>query len=62
MRAESDKAKEKFVAAERPVELATKLADHDHRQYRKDELDVAKDVTDLSEHPGSKKLRAKVDK
>jgi hypothetical protein len=61
MRETSDKEKEKFVSEERPVELANKLADHDHRQYRKDELAVAQDVTALSEHPMNKKLRATVD-
>ena len=49
-------------AQEKPVLLAQKLAEHDHKKYRSEELAVAKEVALLSEHPSSKKLRAKVDK
>lgn len=47
---------------EKPVELATKLADHDQKKYRAEELLVARDVTALSEHPEEPKLRKNVDK
>jgi len=59
---ESEAARRKFVAQEHPVLLAQKLAQHDHKKYRSEELAVAKEVALLSEHPSSKKLRAKVDK
>jgi hypothetical protein len=58
----SEAARRKFVAQEKPVLLAQKLAEHDHKKYRSEELAVAKEVALLSEHPSSKKLRAKVDK
>jgi hypothetical protein len=59
---ESQAARRKFVAQERPVLLAQKLAVHDHKNYRSDELAVAKEVALLSEHPSDKDLRKKVDK
>jgi len=59
---ESEAARRKFVAQEHPVLLAQKLAEHDHKKYRSEELAVAKEVALLSEHPSSKNLRAKVDK
>mmetsp|Transcript_10980 Transcript_10980/g.25876 ORF Transcript_10980/g.25876 Transcript_10980/m.25876 type:complete len:497 (-) Transcript_10980:173-1663(-) len=62
LRDESEKARRAFVAQEKPVEMATKLAAHDHHNYRKDELLVAQEVALLSEHPTDPKLRAKVDK
>lgn len=62
LRDESEAARRKFVAQEHPVLLAQKLAEHDHKVYRSDELKVAKEVALLSEHPSSKKLRSEVDK
>ena len=59
---ESEAARRKFVAQEKPVLLAQKLAEHDHKKYRSEELAVAKQVALLSEHPSSQKLRGKVDK
>ena len=59
---DSDAARRKFVEQEKPVLLAQKLSEHDHKKYRIAELAVAKEVALLSEHPSSKKLRAKVDK
>ena len=59
---ESEAARRKFVAQEHPVLLAQRLAEHDHKKYRSEELAVAKEVALLSEHPSSKKLRGKVDK
>jgi len=59
---EAQAARTKFLAAEKPVELATKLATHDHQVYRKAELAVAKEVVQLSERPNDSKLHAKVDK
>jgi len=61
LRDESEAARRKFVAQENPVLLAQRLAEHDHKKYRSDELSVAKEVALLSEHPSSKKLRTKVD-
>lgn len=60
LRKESEEAQKKFLAEERPVEKATQLEAHDHRQYRKEEMAVAEDVTALSEHPGNKKMRERV--
>jgi len=59
---EAQAARSKFLAAEKPVELATKLATHDHKVYRKAELAVAKEVVQLSERPNDSKLHAEVDK
>jgi hypothetical protein len=59
---EAQAARAKFLAAEKPVELATKLATHDHQVYRKAELAVAKEVVKLSERPNDSKLHAEVDK
>jgi hypothetical protein len=59
---DSDAARRKFVEQEKPVLLAQKLSEHDHKKYRSEELAVAKEVALLSENPSSKKLRAKVDK
>jgi len=58
----SEAARKAFVKQEHPVEMATQLAAHDHKEYRKAELAVAKEVAVLSEHPESVKIRAKVDK
>lgn len=59
---ESQEARQKFLAKERPVEKATKLEAHDHRAYRKAEMAVAEDVTALSEHPDNAKMRERVHK
>jgi hypothetical protein len=59
---DSDAARRKFVEQEKPVLLAQKLSEHDHKKYRSAELAVAKEVALLSEHPSSKNLRAQVDK
>lgn len=61
LRDESDEAKKRFLNAEKPVEIAVKLAQHDHKEYRKAEFAVAKQVTKLSEHPTDEALRNKVD-
>eukprot|EP00277_Geminigera_cryophila_P002469 CAMPEP_0179434512 /NCGR_PEP_ID=MMETSP0799-20121207/18817_1 /TAXON_ID=46947 /ORGANISM="Geminigera cryophila, Strain CCMP2564" /LENGTH=475 /DNA_ID=CAMNT_0021213347 /DNA_START=100 /DNA_END=1527 /DNA_ORIENTATION=- len=61
LRNDSEAARRKFVAQEHPVLLAQRLAQHDHKKYRSDEMSVAKEVALLSEHPSSKKLRTKVD-
>jgi len=61
LRAESDEARTRFVAAEKPVEIALKLARHDHKVYRTAEFAVAKEVTQLSEHPTNERLRHRVD-
>eukprot|EP00960_Hanusia_phi_P045305 757155-Hanusia_phi.AAC.1 len=58
---ESDAARRKFVAQEHPIEMATKLAGHDHKEYRRAELAVASEVAKLSEHPSDSALRNKVD-
>uniref|UniRef100_A0A6U6DUI0 Uncharacterized protein n=3 Tax=Guillardia theta TaxID=55529 RepID=A0A6U6DUI0_GUITH len=58
---ESDAARRKFVAQEHPIEMATKLAGHDHKEYRRAELAVASEVAKLSEHPNDSALRKKVD-
>jgi hypothetical protein len=62
LRDESEAARREFVEQEHPVLLAQKLAQHDHKIYRSDELRVAKEVALLSEKPSSKALRAQVDK
>lgn len=61
LEAKAEAARRRFLAAEKPVELATKLATHDHSVYRAAELAVAKEVVSLSEHPNDSQLHGKVD-
>jgi len=62
LRNEADAARKKFLSAEKPVEMASQLAAHDHAKYRASELKVAKEVVKLSEHPGDAKIHREVSK